>query len=143
MSPEGELLGNLSKALKHILLSGSVCDEQMEILKDGLEYDGWSKETQLPDGWRVKRGNDQEVEAYLSPDLDFFSNRNEVSNYLMKSGFKVEANKFHSFSPKKLKTDIKIEHFNQTEWETDSSLPSGWKYCWTAVREKSKFKKHY
>ena len=91
MSPDGELLGNLPKALKHILLSGSATDEQMEILKDGLEYDGWSKDTQLPEGWRVKREKD--IETYLSPDLDLFSNKKEVYNYLEKIGLIEQSGK--------------------------------------------------
>ena len=92
MSPEGELLGNLCKALKHVMLNSNLSDEQMEILKDGLEYDGWSKETKLPEGWRVKWENNSE--SYLSPDLDLFGTRKELYKYLVKCGQKSDADKF-------------------------------------------------
>ena len=137
MSPEGELLGNLPKALKHILLCGSVTDEQMEILKDGLEYDGWSKETQLPEGWRVKR--ELKIETFLSPDLDLFSNKNELSKYLEQNGLKEQSEKLIG------RRNMKPLNSNITKdnWESDSSLPAGWMSAWSGGEEniKSKFKR--
>ena len=101
MSPEGELLGNLCKALKHVMLNSNLSDEQMEILKDGLEYDGWSKETKLPEGWRVKRENNSE--SYLSPDLDLFCTRNErisknvAKKLTLKSSLKASLGKVREY----------------------------------------------
>ena len=135
MSPEGKLIGNLSKALKHILLAGDVSEDQMEILKDSLEYDGWVAETKLPDGWKVKiEGN---TEHYLSPNLDFFSNKNEVSKYLVKSGLKEDSERFLNLGEE----CVKVEESLQTDWKEDYFLPDGWKTCWFRLAEKSKFRK--
>ena len=76
------------------------------------------------------------LETFLSPDLDHFSNKNEVSNYLVKSGLKQESEKFKTLNSKETKSD----QVHQSEWKADSSLPSGWNYRWTAVGDKSKFK---
>ena len=135
MSPEGELLGNLSKALKHILLNGIVSDEQMEILKDGLEYDGWGKETKLPDGWRVKRESNSE--SFLSPDLDFFSSRNDLNKFLEKCGQKSDTENHNSKNDNNVdkRSDKKLGVPTINGWKSDPLLPEGWMSCWFAGKE--------
>ena len=131
MSPEGKLLGNLPKALKHISEFGDVTEDQMSILKDGLEYEGWSKEPRLPDGWMVKIENGQTV--YLSPEFEQYSNEESVLRYLKKCS---SSESIEKFTGKPVK-----------DWMGDPLLPDNWEMCWeqnhAGKRRYPKFRRKY
>ena len=131
MSPEGKLLGNLPKALKHISEFGDVTEDQMSILKDGLEYEGWSKEPRLPEGWMVKIENGQMV--YLSPEFEQYSNEESVLRYLKKCS---SSESIEKFTGKPVK-----------DWMGDPLLPDNWEMCWeqnhAGKRRYPKFRRKY
>ena len=132
MSPQGDLLGTLPLALKHISKLGEVTEDQMNILKDGLEYEGWSKELSLPEGWLVK--TERGKERFLSPQLDQYNCKKDVLKYLKEKNVQ---------EPKEGKLLEEADPIKKNDWKDAPYLPAGWKTCVAeAGKPGSRFKYH-
>ena len=55
MDQNGKIFQSRSSALRHMIESSYISDD-IEIMKNGLEYDGWQTNELLPPNWLVKPG---------------------------------------------------------------------------------------
>ena len=148
MSPCGNHFGNLADALRFLVEEGNIQESEINELKQGLAYEGWTREMSLPEGW-LSRESISKRKSYLSPSLETFSEIGEVVQYMQKNGCKQNEIEGITDMPKKDGTMLKAKKDvakstksdneniqkdgtanNAPDWLDDPGLPAGWKLAW-------------
>ena len=134
MSPAGQLFGGLASVLKKIFESGDMTEDQMETLRDGLEYEGWSRDITFP-GWWSKRDEDGD-QTFLSPSMRMFFNQSAVKRYIEDQNQEDEHTKKRDLNEDDMLMNLREmkknreDSENQDDEEQDPFLPQGWRSSW-------------
>ena len=131
MDQNGKIFQSRSSALRHMTESSYNSDD-IKIMKNGLEYDGWQTNELLPPNWLVKPGAGN-IHKSCFMNLDNFHviyTSTSMRDYIKQHFDEETSNNFNNLKEKL--ADIKqpdAEDLNRSsyEWYTDQSIPDGWK----------------
>ena len=100
-------------------------EEEVAMMKAGMEEDGWKREEHLPTGWRVRQvrrrrlkdgaGKEERTELkteYLTATMDLLASLREVVAHMRGNSYSEEA----------------IQKLKSVKWEQDPELPQGWMF---------------
>lgn len=132
LCPQGKFFYNRHSALKYMLEDGGFPLEDIEIMKESLEGEGWKlDEDLLPAGWFVKelekvvKGDLIIDHHYLTHNFDLFKSTKAVLQHMVESQI---------YAPEQIKAvearfAAAMKRFTEKrhEWQTDPTVPSGWK----------------
>merc|ERR1719319_1701888 len=93
LCPQGKFFYNRHSAIKHMLSDGAFIQEDIQIMKESLEGEGWKLgEDLLPSGWYVKelekvvKGDLIIDHHYLTDNFELFKSTKAVIQFMLESG---------------------------------------------------------
>ena len=78
LSPEGTVFQGRRAAMKY-MIDQKYSDRKIEEMRSYLQYDGWLKDSKLPEKWFYKRSNDRNHQiSFLSANGDYFKSKEKA-----------------------------------------------------------------
>ena len=121
-SPRGDHLASLVEVLR---LLQSEAGEVGPELREGLRYDGWTGDTQLPPGWLVKLTNTGQ-KMFLSPSLDTCTGLQELAAHLRATNQPAAA-RLAECTMESSAVEVEPGRAEEKDWLPEPGLPPGWK----------------
>lgn len=135
LCPQGKFFYNRHSAVKYMLGDGGFQLQDIQIMKESLEGEGWKKDEKLlPFGWYVKelekvvKGDLIIDHYYLTEKFDLFKSTKAVIQYMSESGQYTS----EQIKAVEARFAVAMKRFTEKrhEWqssESDPTVPTGWK----------------
>ena len=132
--PNGKYFSCRRLALKFMIESQHT-EDQVEIMRSMLDFEGWKYDTLLPKGWRLKtdgRPFDRSI-SFLSSDATILKGIKAAESFLNadKSYSNLDLSNLRSVYSEY----TNVKRYNDFTWNENENLPSGWRERVTKSRK--------
>ena len=142
-SPGGELYKSRRHALVEMVNSGECSEEEINVMKSMLKYEGWRESDKIPRGWMMRDGEADQETQFLGLGGELYNSLTEAVEFVEKYKkyfYQEDINKIRNFQQHEQSTeDLEIDFGdNNKDWiEKHPSVPTGWLF-----KQGGKFGKH-